>query len=110
MVQPIWHKTSPSVFPALDVTLRRLGGTPRSPNRRRPAGNGASSSTTGSHRDTRWAPADTRAQERARLHTVPDQAYTVMLGAMRQVPVTSPMVTFECGQHSVPHTLLGQTV
>lgn len=49
-------------------------------------------------------------QERARLHTVPTEAYTVALGATRQVPVNSPMVTFESGQYSVPHTLLGQTV
>ena len=62
------------------------------------------------HRVTRRAPAEMLVQERARLHTVPTEAYTVALGATRQVPVNSPMVTFESGQYSVPHTLLGQTV
>lgn len=62
------------------------------------------------HRVTRRAPAEILAQERSRLHTVPTAAYTVALGVTRQVPANSPMVTFESGQYSVPHTLHGQTV
>jgi hypothetical protein len=50
------------------------------------------------------------AHERARLHVVPDQPHTVAFGLTRQVPASTPMVTFEGGQYSVPHTLLGQRV
>lgn len=184
VVLPIRDKTAPSVFAALDVTLRRLGGAPtyvltdnektvtvehvagmavRNPQvvafarhygvtvltcePADPASKGGSESTVKvakadlvpketnlrgeyssfaeleeaceqwceqindrEHRVTRRAPAEMLAQERARLHTVPTEAYTVALGATRQVPVNSPMVTFESGQYSVPHTLLGQTV
>lgn len=63
------------------------------------------------HRVTRRRPADVlTAQERAVLHRVPDQAQTVTFGVSRQVPVNTPMVTFEHGQYSVPHTLIGQQV
>ena len=184
VVLPIRDKTAPSVFAALDVTLRRLGGAPtyvltdnektvtvehvagmavRNPQvvafarhygvtvltcePADPASKGGSESTVKvakadlvpketnlrgeyssfaeleeaceqwceqindrEHRVTRRAPAEMLVQERARLHTVPTEAYTVALGATRQVPVNSPMVTFESGQYSVPHTLLGQTV
>ena len=36
--------------------------------------------------------------------------YTVAFGVTRVVPVNTPMVTFEAGQYSVPHQLLGATV
>jgi hypothetical protein len=49
-------------------------------------------------------------QERARLHPVAARAYTVAYGVTRVVPPNTPMVTFEAGQYSVPHTLLGETV
>ncbi len=50
------------------------------------------------------------AEERARLHPVPAVPHTVAFGTTRQVPVNTPMVTFESGQYSVPHQLLGSTV
>ncbi|WP_447924908.1 IS21 family transposase [Georgenia muralis] len=62
------------------------------------------------HRVTRRAPAEMLAQERGRLHPVPAAAHTVVFGVTRQVPVNAPMVTFESGQYSVPHHLLGQSV
>ncbi len=62
------------------------------------------------HRVTRRVPADMLAEEQARLHPVPVQAHTVAFGVTRRVPPNTPMVTFEAGQYSVPHTLLGETV
>ena len=61
------------------------------------------------HRVTRRAPVDMLAQERARLHPVPATPHTVSFGVIRTVAVTTPMVTFEGAQYSVPHPLLGQT-
>ena len=55
------------------------------------------------HRITRCAPADMLADERARLHPVP-QPFTAALGVTRRVDALS-MVTFEAGQYSVPHQL-----
>jgi len=184
VVLPIADKTSPSVFAALDVTLRRVGGAPTylltdnektvtiehiagMPVRNQamvafarhygvtvatcepadPASKGGSESTVkiakadlvpkdtnlrGAyasfaeleeaceafcdnvngrvHRVTRRVPAQMLAEERTRLHPVPEQPHTVAFGLTRQVPANTPMVTFEAGQYSVPHTLLGQTV
>lgn len=62
------------------------------------------------HRVTKRAPAQMLAEERARLHPVPAVAHTVAFGTTRQVPANTPMVTFESGQYSVPHPLLGQSV
>ena len=62
------------------------------------------------HRLTRRAPVEMLAEERARLHPLPVAPHTVAFGLTRTVGTTSPMVTFEGGQYSVPHTLLGQTV
>ncbi len=50
------------------------------------------------------------AEERARLHRLPEVAFTAGYGTTRKVPVNTPMVSFESGQYSVPHQLLGQTV
>jgi hypothetical protein len=50
------------------------------------------------------------AEERTRLHPVPAVPHTVAFGTTRQVPANTPMVTFESGQYSVPHSLLGATV
>jgi hypothetical protein len=50
------------------------------------------------------------AEERARLHPVPTHPHTVAFGTTRVVPGNTPMVSFEAGQYSVPHRLLGQTV
>ncbi len=65
---------------------------------------------TRDHRVTKRPPDQMLAEERARLHPVPAQAHTVAFGVTRQVPVNTPMVSFESGQYSVPHTLLGQMV
>jgi Integrase core domain/Mu transposase, C-terminal domain len=62
------------------------------------------------HRVTRRAPVEMLAEERARLHPVPQHPHTVAFGVTRQVPAGTPMVSFEGGQYSVPHELLGQTV
>jgi len=184
VVLAIRDKTSPSVFAALDVTLRRLGGAPtyvltdnektvtsdhiagiavRNPGMVEfarhygvkmltcepadPASKGGSESTVKIakadlvpkdtnlrpgyasfaeleaaceefcsqvnarvHRVTRRAPDDMLAQERARLHPVPEAPHTVAFGLTRTVPAKTPMVAFEGGQYSVPHHLLGQVV
>ncbi len=184
VVLPIRDKTAPSVFAALDVTLRRLGGAPtyvltdnektvtvehvagmavRNPQMvafarhygltvltcepADPASKGGSESTVKVakadlvpketnllqayasfadleaaceafceqvnarvHRVTRRAPAQMLEEERARLHALPAAPHTVALGVTRVVPATSPMITFESGQYSVPHHLLGETV
>ena len=62
------------------------------------------------HRATKRPPVEMLAQERARLHPVPTTAHTVAFGVTRVVPGNTPMVMFESGQYSVPHTLLGATV
>jgi transposase len=184
VVLAILDKTAPSVFAALDVTLRRLGGAPtyvltdnektvtvthvagmavRNPatvsfarhygvtvhtcEPADPASKGGSESTvklakadlvpretnlrpaygsfaeletacevfcdqvnTRVHRVTRRAPAAMLAQERARLHPLPATPHTVSFGVTRTVAARTPMVTFDGGQYSVPHTLLGQLV
>ena len=184
VVLAIRDKTMPSVFAALDVTLRRLGGAPtyvltdnektvttehvagiavRNPQMvafarhyavtvhtcepADPASKGGSESTvklakadlvpkdtnlleqyasfaeleaacevfceqvnTRVHRVTRRPPADMLAEEQARLHPVPADPHTVAFGLTRTVPASMPMVAFEGGQYSVPHTLVGQTV
>ena len=62
------------------------------------------------HRVTRRAPDVMLAEERARLHPVPADPHTLAFGLTRTVPAKMPMVTFEAGQYSVPHELLGETV
>ena len=184
VVLPIRDKTMPSVFAALDVTLRRLGGAPtyvltdnektvtvehvagiavRNPQMvafsrfyavtvhtcepADPATKGGSESTvklakadlvpkdtnlleayasfaeleaaceafceevnTRVHRVTRRVPVQMLAEEQARLHPMPAHPYTVAFGLTRTVPASMPMVTFEAGQYSVPHALVGETV
>lgn len=184
MVLPLRDKTIPSVFAALDVTFRRLGGVPTyvlTDNEKSvttehvagipvrngqlvgfaehysvvvhtcvpadPASKGGTESSvkiskadlvpketnlldeyasfgqleaaceqfcqkvnTREHRVTKRPPVEMLAQERVRLHPVPDQAHTVAFGVTRVVPVNTPMVAFESGQYSVPHELLGATV
>ena len=65
---------------------------------------------TRAHRVTRRAPVDMLAEERTRLHPVAAHPHTVAFGTTRVVPATTPLVSFEGGQYSVPHTLLGQSV
>jgi len=184
VVVPILDKTFPSVFAALDVTFRRLGGAPtyvltdnektvtiehvagmavRNPQMvafarhygvsvltcepADPASKGGTENTvklakadlvptqanlraeyvsfaelenaceafceqvnSRVHRTTRRAPVEMLAEERARLHALPPVPHTVAFGLTRKVPAGTPMVTFEGGQYSVPHTLLGETV
>jgi len=62
------------------------------------------------HRVTRRAPAEMLAEERARLHRLPEHPWTAAFGVTRTVGLNTPMVAFEHGSYSVPHTLAGQTV
>lgn len=62
------------------------------------------------HRVTKRRPVDVLAEEQAVLHTVPGRTHTVAFGVSRRVPVNTPMISFESGQYSVPHTLLGEEV
>ena len=62
------------------------------------------------HRVTRRVPVEMLAEERIRLHRVPDEPHTVVFGLARRVPSNTPMVTFEHGQYSVPQHLLGEQV
>jgi hypothetical protein len=184
VVLPILDKSMPSVFAALDVTLRKVGGAPTYlltdnektvtvehvagiavRNRQMlafarhysvtvhtcepadPASKGGSENTvkvakadlvptqanlldeyasfaeleaacaafcehvnTRAHRVTRRAPVEMLAEELTRLHRLPDTPHTVAFGVTRTVPNRTPMVAFDGGQYSVPHTLLGQTV
>lgn len=184
IVLPLRDKTMPSVFAALDVTFRRLGGVPtyvltdnektvtvehiagipvRNPQLvafaehysvtvhtcvpADPASKGGTEASvkiskadlvpkdtnlleaygsfaeleaaceefcekvnTRPHRVTRRPPVEMLAEERARLHPVAMTPHTVAFGTTRQVPANTPMVTFESGQYSVPHQLLGATV
>ena len=59
---------------------------------------------------TRRAPVEMLAEERARLHRLPDAPHTVAFGVTRTVAANTPMVAFEGGQYSVPHPLLGEQV
>ena len=62
------------------------------------------------HRVTKRPPVEMLAEERVRLHPVSATPHTVAFGTTRVVPANTPMVAFESGQYSVPHTLLGATV
>lgn len=62
------------------------------------------------HRVTRRVPTEMLAEERARLHRVPDEPHTVVFGLSRRVPPNTPMVAFEHGQYSVPERLFGERV
>ncbi len=184
VVLALRDKTAPSVFAALDVTLRRLGGAPtyvltdnektvtvehvagiavRNPQvvafarhygvtvhtcePADPASKGGSESTVKIakadlvptdtnlldayasfaeletacevfgqavnarvHRVTRRPPVQMLAEEQVRLHPLPELPHTVSFGTTRTVAATTPMVTFEGGQYSVPHPLVGQPV
>jgi hypothetical protein len=62
------------------------------------------------HRVTRRAPVEMLAEERTRLHPLPEHPYTVAFGVTRTVGSTTPMVDFEGGSYSAPHFLAGQQV
>jgi hypothetical protein len=62
------------------------------------------------HRVTRRTPVEMLAQEAHRLHPLPAAPFTAAFGMMPTVGLTTPMVSFEVGQYSVPHTLAGERV
>jgi len=61
------------------------------------------------HRATRRAPAEMLAEERARLHRLPDVAYTAAFGETRRVS-WSATISFGGVTYSVPHTLAEEVV
>jgi hypothetical protein len=62
------------------------------------------------HRVTRRAPGEALGEERTRLHPLPAHPFTSAFGQTRVVGQTTPMVEFQTGSYSVPHTLAGQRV
>jgi hypothetical protein len=62
------------------------------------------------HRVTRRAPVEMLAEERSRLHRLPEHPWTVAFGHTRTVGTNEPMVAFENGSYSVPHHLAGAVV
>ena len=61
------------------------------------------------HRITRRAPLEMLAEEQARLHRLPERAFTAAFGETRKVSWTST-ISFGGVTYSVPHTLADQTV
>jgi transposase len=61
------------------------------------------------HRETHRVPAELLIEERARLHQVPGEPYTVAFGVTRVVDEEST-VRFGSARYSVPHTLVGERV
>jgi hypothetical protein len=62
------------------------------------------------HRVTRRAPVDMLAQERQRAAPAARRGVHRRVRTHQGVPANTPMVSFESGQYSVPHQLLGATV
>jgi transposase len=62
------------------------------------------------HRGTRRIPAEMVVEERARLHPLPEEPYTLAFGVARRVGQTTAMVSYEGGSYSVPEQLAGQVV
>jgi transposase len=65
---------------------------------------------TRAHRVTRRAPVEMLAEERRRLHRLPEHPYTAAFGATRTVGCPQPMVQLDWCLYSVPHHLAGETV
>jgi transposase len=61
------------------------------------------------HRETRRIPAEMLAEERARLHPIPAEAYTAAFGETRRVNRSS-LVSVGGVRYSVPHQLIDETV
>lgn len=61
------------------------------------------------HRATRRAPLDLLAEERARLHALPDRPHTACFGETRRVS-WSATISFGGVAYSVPHTLADEVV
>ena len=55
------------------------------------------------HRSTRRIPDEMLAEERLRLHPVPERAYTSVFGVTRTVAANVPVIQFDGGEYSVPH-------
>jgi hypothetical protein len=62
------------------------------------------------HRVTRRPPVEMLAEERTRLHPVPEHPHTVAFGLTRTVGNTTPMIGYEGGSYSVPDPLAGKEV
>jgi transposase len=62
------------------------------------------------HRATRRAPAEMLAEERLRMHPLPETSYTAIYGSTRTVGATTPVVHFDGGEYSVPKHLRGEVV
>lgn len=62
------------------------------------------------HRVTRRAPQEMLIEERARLHPVPQRAYTAAFGITRTVGANVPVISYNAGEYSVPHRLAGEVV
>jgi transposase len=62
------------------------------------------------HRATRRAPDEMLAEERQRLHPLPEQPYTAIFGVSRTVGANTPVVCFDGGEYSVPSRLRGEVV
>jgi hypothetical protein len=62
------------------------------------------------HRSTRRSPVAMLAEERQRLHRLPDVPYTAAFGVVRSVGDTTPVVSFDNGSYSVPHEFRGEPV
>lgn len=61
------------------------------------------------HRETRRPPIEMLAEERVRLHSIPDDPYTAAFGETRIVDSDSTIRFHSC-RYSVPHTLVGERV
>jgi hypothetical protein len=62
------------------------------------------------HRVTRRAPAEMLAEERHRLHRLPEHPWTAAFGQTRTVGCPQPMVQLDWCLYSVPWRLAGETV
>jgi hypothetical protein len=62
------------------------------------------------HRVTRRVPAEMLAEERPRLHRLPEEPYTAAFGETRTVGCPQPMVQADWCLYSVPWTLAGEVV
>ena len=62
------------------------------------------------HRGTRRVPDEMLAEERLRLHRLPERPYTTVFGLTRTVGSNTPVISFDGGEYSVPHRLRGEVV
>ena len=62
------------------------------------------------HRGTRRVPDEMLAEERLRLHRLPERPYTAVFGLTRTVGSNTPVISFDGGEYSVPHRLRGEVV